>query len=103
MSYGPQAEAAKALGEWNAELRAKAKNVVELKNDQIGKVQLKMKMTGHELFITGSDGVSKKFGLMNRKQAETAVDPLTQSFGPRFELLKTPVFQFLEKRAPFLL
>jgi len=103
LSYGPQADGTKALRQWSAELRAKAKNIVELQDGQIGKVQLKMNMMGHELFITERDGVAKMFGLMNREQAETAAEPLTQNFGPRFELLKTPVFEFFERHAPFLL
>ena|SRR5258706_15502887 len=51
-----------------------------MKADQIGKVQLRMKMLGHELFIARADGTGKKFGLMNRKQAEATVEPIKQRF-----------------------
>jgi len=41
-----------------------------------------MNMMGHELFITERDGVAKMFGLMNREQAATAAEPLTQKIRP---------------------
>jgi hypothetical protein len=103
LDYGPSAAANQGVIDWCTALRAKAKNVVEMKADEIGAVQLRLRMLGHELVITGSDGTEKKFGLMNRKQAEATAAPLGQSFGPKFVKSKTPVFEFLERHAPFLL
>ena len=103
LNYGPNADATQSLQAWSTELRGKAKNVVEMKGDRIGKVRLRMTMLGHELFITAADGAGKKFGLMNRKQSDATVELLKQSFGARFEISKTPVFRFLERYAPFLL
>ncbi len=103
LTYGPKAGARQGLRDWSIQLRARAKNVVELKNDQIQAIHLRLRMLGHELFVTGADGGRKKFGFMNRKEAEPAVEPLRQRLGSRFELSKTPVFAFLERRARFLL
>jgi len=101
-AHGPIPDGNQGLSAWCTELRAKAKNTVALQLDQVRAIRLLMKITQHQLFVTGADGIEKKFVLMNRNQAAPMIKPLEQGFGSRFQLSKTPVYQFLERRAPFL-
>lgn len=103
LNYGPPVNPTHELQNWCAELRTKAKNVVELKSDQVLNITLRMKMTSHELRVTGADRIERKFSLMNREQANAAIEPLTRSFDARFTVSKTPTFAFFERHAPFLL
>ncbi len=102
-SYGPQKGDHEALETWCSALRSRAKNVVALKDDEIRTVRLHMTAMSHELFVGGADGTIWKFGMMNRKEAEANMAPLTGRFGSRFQVSASPVFSFFKRYAPLLM
>lgn len=101
-AYGPQRGKQPALLDWYAQLHYDAEDVVQFADAEIERVRLHLRMAAHELFITGSDGRSRRFTLMNRHEAEPVIGALQQRFGARFEVSSTALFSFLKRRAPFL-
>lgn len=103
VKYGPKASANQGLQAWSEELRAKAKKVVSMKDDDIRVVRWHLNMMAHELFVVGADGTSSKFSMMNRDQAAKTLKPLRQRFGTRAKVVKTRTYRLLERYAPALL
>jgi hypothetical protein len=103
MKEGFQADARQALIDWKAALETKAKTVLAMPSSQIRRIRLNLSMLGHELHLTGPNGDLTKFGLMNRKQALAAIEPLSQHYENRFETSKSASYHFFERHAPFLL
>lgn len=101
-AYGPQRGKQQPLLDWYTQLHDDADDVLQFDDAQIARVRLHLRMTAHELFITGSNGRTLRFTLMNRHEAEPVIAALQQRFGARFEVSSTALFSFLQRRAPFL-
>ena len=102
-SWGPQQNPNQTVEQWCADLKAKAKNVVVLKDEQIATLRLWLRMLTHQLFVVRTDGTEEKFQLTNREEGEAHRDALERGLGPRFQVSKTPVYGFLDQHASFLL
>ena len=100
--YGPQQSQGETFDAWQAKLRSKAKDVQILRDDRIRRVRLHLRALAHQIVIDDLSG-SKRFQLMNRDEAETLIEPLSQRFGSRFAVTSTPVFAFCKRYAPFLM
>jgi hypothetical protein len=90
------------LHAWRRQLEVKSKKVRVVRNFEIREIRLHMKMTAHELVVVGIDGMSDKFGFINRAEAEAAADPLSRHFGSRFIRSTSTPFSFFNRLAPFL-
>lgn len=99
-AYGPQLGRGHALFDWYERLHCSAQDIRQYEDANIQRVRLHLRMSAHELFITGSDGVVARFGLMNRHEAEPITFALQERFGARFEVSSTALFAFFKRNAP---
>lgn len=100
--HGPQQGRGESFDDWQAKLRARAKDVQTLRDDRITRVRLHLRALAHQILIDDL-GTTKRFQLMNRDEAETLIEPLSERFGSRFSVTSTPVFAFCKRYAPFLM
>ena len=90
------------LNTWCAEVRAKAKRVLELDNADVLHVRLHLRLLANQLFLTGRDGTTTKYVLTKRSEADSVWARLAQRFGNRCEISATPLFRIVHRVAPFL-
>src|SRR6185436_4390902 len=64
--YGPAPSPRQSVEAWQQQLRAKARQVVELADDQVRSVRVHLRMLAHQLVVVAADGNPRKLTFMNR-------------------------------------
>lgn len=100
-TYGPHKGRGQGLYAWAAELQTKAKNMVRCRNEDL-RVRLHRRALAHQLYVT-VPGAEYAFAMMNRDEAERVTPLFERRLGARFEVSSTPVFDFFQRHASFLI